>query len=477
MAQENNTLANFARGLVALLILACGVAGMAAMVVYGKKASPLVEPEPLRPPMVEVALVEPQEERLDIEVDGVVVPRREISVAAEVGGRVIGKSDVCRAGKFVRQGTLLIEIDPRDHDIEKRRLEEQLKQAEATLEELHVEETNTQELIKLAEDTLALKQREIARLEKIAEQGKDYVTESQLDAERSNELGARNALVTLQNQLRSIQSRRGGLNAARDLVRANLEKAALSLERTRITAPIDGMIVRDFVEADGYVAPGTVLAIIEDVSKCEVRCNLRMDQLYWIWNQERPNGSTPPVPGDGQDYLLPPTESTVIYRLGEHEYTWNGILARYDGIGLDETTRTVPCIVVVDKPNEVRRQGAADASPVRGPRALVRGMYVKVVAHAQLDTELLRVPERAVQPGERGNRAWRVRPDTSGSAEPNEGLLEEVAVKVISVMGDDALVRVVDGNLAPGDHVVVSPMVSADEGMRVRVVVESEKSR
>ncbi|NLE38480.1 MAG: hypothetical protein GX621_10695 [Pirellulaceae bacterium] len=477
MAQESSTLANIARGLVALLILACGVAGMAAMVVYGTKEPPLVEPEPLRPPLVEVALVEPQEERLDIEVDGVVVPRREITVAAEVGGRVIGKSDVCRAGKFVRQGTLLIEIDPRDYDIEKRRLEEELKQAEATLEELHVEETNTQELVKLAEDALVLKRREIARLEKIAEQGKDYVTESQLDAERSNELVARNALVTLQNQLRSIQSRRGRLNAARDLVRANLEKAALSLERTRITAPIDGMIVRDFVEVDGYVAPGTMLAIIEDVSKSEVRCNLRMDQLYWIWNQGRNNETAPSVSGTGQDYLLPPTESTIVYKLGEQEYLWSGTLARYDGIGLDETTRTVPCIVVVDKPNEVRQQGESSASPARGPRALVRGMYVKVVAHAQLDTRLLRVPERAVQPGERGNRVWAVRPDTSGSASPNEGLLDEIAVKVISVTDEDALVRVIEGNLAPGDHVVVSPMVSADEGMRVRVVVQSENAR
>ena len=52
---------------------------------------------------------------LDIEADGVVVPLREVTLAAEVGGRVVEKSELCKAGHFVKKGSVLFRIDPRDY--------------------------------------------------------------------------------------------------------------------------------------------------------------------------------------------------------------------------------------------------------------------------------------------------------------------------------------------------------------------------
>ena len=44
---------------------------------------------------------------LVIELDGVVVPLREVTLAAEVPGLVLRKAEACKAGRFVTEGTLL----------------------------------------------------------------------------------------------------------------------------------------------------------------------------------------------------------------------------------------------------------------------------------------------------------------------------------------------------------------------------------
>ena len=464
--EKSSGLANIIRVVATVGILAVGFGGLALMIVLGQPEAKTVEPEEKHSPLVETALVGLQRESLDIDVDGVVVPRREIGVAAEVGGQVIEKTDDCEAGKYVREGTLLVRVDPRDYQLEVRRLDKELKQAQVSLEELDVEEKNTRELIALAKDGLELQKKELARLEVLAKRGDQYVTDSAMDTERRNVLTARNALVTLESQLRTTEARRGRLEAARDLVQANLDKANLNLSRTEIKAPIDGMIVKDSVELDAYLSPGTVIATIEDVSKCDVRCNLRMDELYWIWNQ--PHAEQPlERETSTRSYRLPPTPTTVIYRMGDRQYEWNGILRRYDGIGLDETTRTVPCIVVVDKPDKISEHGTDSGQALRGPTALVRGMYVELKIHTRPDASLLQVPTVAIRPG---NKIFRVR----------GGILNIITVNVISVMGDLTVVTPKqqptlgkqDESLMPGDQVVVSQMPSVYNGMSVKARLE-----
>ncbi len=85
----------------------------------------------------EVATYEVSEYRgqLDLVVNGMVVPYREIKVAAEVAGRIAEKSKDFQAGNYVRQGTLLINIDPSDYEIDVRRLQAEVKQAEQMLAE------------------------------------------------------------------------------------------------------------------------------------------------------------------------------------------------------------------------------------------------------------------------------------------------------------------------------------------------------
>ncbi len=81
----------------------------------------------------------PESEDLDIEIDGIVTPFREIEVAAEVGGRIAKKEDVFRAGNFVSEGVRLIEIDRKDYELELKRIHQQVDQVDAELLEIEDE--------------------------------------------------------------------------------------------------------------------------------------------------------------------------------------------------------------------------------------------------------------------------------------------------------------------------------------------------
>jgi multidrug efflux pump subunit AcrA (membrane-fusion protein) len=441
-----------------LVILAAGVLAYTAIANF-RQPPPTVERKPLIP-LVETIAIQPHTGSVDIRADGAVVPFREINLSAEVGGRITFKSPQCRAGHFVTEGTLLLEIDPRTYQLDVNRLQEEVKQAEASLEELEVEIQNTGALVELANEEVALRKRELER--QLSLQGR-ATSEASIDESRRAELSARNNRTTLQNQQRVLEATRARLTSGRDLVQARLAQSELDLEKSKVVAPIDGVIVRESVEQDSFVQPGTALFSIEDTSAVEVRCNLRMEELDWILGQgttaftssaaEADPGIDPPQPH--QDYHLPRAPATVSYRLGEREYQWDGVLWRYEGIGLEEATRTVPVRILVSEPRKMRVQGSNGAA-LGGPRALVRGMFVRVLLHAEVEKPLLRVPERAVQPG---NVVWCVR----------DGRLAVVRLRNITLLDDVVIVPETEEGLRAGDRVISTPLTAAADGMIVQV--------
>ncbi|MDA8746289.1 biotin/lipoyl-binding protein, partial [Rubripirellula amarantea] len=114
-------------------------------------------------PQVKTIVAENHLDGLQIEVDGVVVPYRQIDLAAEVGGRVLFKSDRCRTGRTVKAGEVLIRIDPQDYELEVRRLTEELNQADATIGELEAELQTTENQIIAAREQLKIDQRQLER--------------------------------------------------------------------------------------------------------------------------------------------------------------------------------------------------------------------------------------------------------------------------------------------------------------------------
>jgi multidrug efflux pump subunit AcrA (membrane-fusion protein) len=440
------------RIVVPLAILLAGVLGFVAL--RAMKAKPASTERPSPVPLVETVLTRSHEGGLTFSVDGLVVPYREINLSAESAGRVAVKADACRAGTFVTRGTPLITIDGRDYELEVKRLERELAQSNVSIEELDVEVANSQSLVELAREQLTLQRKELERIETLA--GKGFSTTSELDRTKRDELAVMNSVMTLDNQTALLNTRRNRLESARDLCQSQLERAELDLARTKVVSPIDGVVVEEMVEEDSYVQKGASLLKLEDTSAVEVRCNLRMDQLLWLWSQ-LPKRDAEESSREQRDYQIPPAPVTVSYELAGKHFEWTGVLSRFDGIGVDERTRTVPCRALVSNPREVRvttPDGQPAASPA-GPPALVRGMYVTVSVQARAGSPLLEIPESAVRPG---NKVWEV----------VDGRLAIRRVRVAHTGDEMVLIHSDGSDLEPGAKLISSPLAQADEGMPVK---------
>jgi len=432
-----------------LLILAAGIAVFLSL---GSQPPP-TRKEVAAPAALAVSTVElePVKGGITIEADGVVVPLREVTLAAEVGGRVRTKSPACNEGQVVEAGTVLFEIDRRDYELDVSRLERERNQADLSIGELDEETLQNAESIALAQRQLELARREAARLKNL--KSERIVTESDHDRALREELTATNALTLLEGQKRVLAKRRSRLLEAQQLAATMLEKAQLDLARTMIRAPITGMIVEDKVEQDSFVSKGTPLVTIEDTSAAEVRTSLEMDDIARIWAGRRPADAADRGAHEGLD-----TPATVVYRLGDTVYAWDGVLSRQEGRGLDEKTRTLPCRVRVADPAAVKvidRYGAAlPRLPAGAPRALLRGMFVEVRVHVDSPEELVSIPAEAQRPG---GDVWVMR----------DGKLVVLRPRPVQAGGGRVTYESAASGLEPGDRVVVSQVPKARSGMAV----------
>lgn len=366
--------------------------------------------------------------RLDLEVDGVVVPFREVQIATEVAGQIVFKAPECEAGNYVEKGQLLIRIDPSDYQNEIDRLTQLKEQEYQSIRELDQELVNVNRLLEIAREDVALQEREIARLEKMPA---GFASAAEIDQAQRSRLQAVNTRVGLENEADLMQRRRSRLEAAEKLVETQLRLAQSNLERTEIRSPVAGVIFREDAELNSFVQRGEVIVTIEDTSKAEVAVNLRTDQLYWVLDQARRGSEElmPTASGNARSYSLPPTEASILYRVAGREdevFRWHGILERYDGIGFDAVSRTVPVRLVVDEPRRYQvGSGTGQPKPASsGPSALVRGMFVTVVLHVEPKRDLVVVPAVGLKPG---HRVWKFVPDPSVLALEDKPKLDDKA--------------------------------------------------
>jgi multidrug efflux pump subunit AcrA (membrane-fusion protein) len=366
-------------------------------------------------PIVAVGSIASSEslESLDVSISGTVVPFRQINLAVEVAGRVRLKSENCQIGRFVKQGDVLFELDPTDFELEVERLQAMRESEYAQQRELDQEISNANNSLSLAEEELAIQERELKRLGTLP---KGFASDTELDQARRQKVASANQRLTIQNQLQMFETRRTRLKLAERLAAAQLQQARVNLERTKIVSPIDGVIVTESVQTDSFVQRGATLCVIEDTQCVEVSCNLRTDQLLLVLEQRSDDPKSDPSSRvvHGSSYELPKTDVTVSYRVTGREdisYEWKGHLSRYEGVGLDPQSRTVPIRIRVDNPREVYRNGTLiDEQSNGGLPALVRGMFVECNIHTDTPRNTILIPKLGLKPG---NQVWKFVRDDS----------------------------------------------------------------
>jgi RND family efflux transporter MFP subunit len=245
--------------------------------------------------LVETVTVERKTWSPQLVVLGTVQAAQEIVLSPRVRGQVLELSSSFVPGGMVKEGELLLQIDPADFENTVSIRRSELEQVEASWE---------------------------------IEEGRQNLAKQELELLGDSIDEVNRALVLRKPQAASIKSQ---LNASR----AAVERAELDLARTKLFAPFDAQVLQRSVNVGSQVQPGDDLAQLVGVDEYWVIAAVPIRNLRWIkFGQSGTEGST--VTLSNSDAW-----GSNIVRQGR--------VARMIG-ALDEETRLARVLVTVDDP-------------------------------------------------------------------------------------------------------------------------------
>jgi membrane fusion protein (multidrug efflux system) len=202
-----------------------------------------------------------------------------VQVTSEVAGTV--RTIHPRETEWVKAGQPLIELDPADARIA---MDAALADLGATVRQVRGSYPQTGRLqaqIAARETDLARARDDYRRRQSIAAGG--AVSTEELAHAREVVAGAEAALRSAREDLNVALAQTGGIEASRhpQVMRAiaRVREAALALERTRITAPVNGVVARKGAQLGQRVNAGTPLLAIVEIDDAWVDANFKEVQL------------------------------------------------------------------------------------------------------------------------------------------------------------------------------------------------------
>lgn len=284
-------------------------------------------------PIVEIVRAVSESVRLNVQSQGVVSPRTEIELTAEVAGKVVGVHPSFAAGGFFNVDDLLVTIDPRDYDY----------------------------AVIIAEGRVA-------------------DARSQLAQEQARVKQARHEWETLRKDRPApIAMREPQLAEARAELRATeAELAVTQLNRTRceLRAPFPGRVRKRYVDIGEYVMRGKALARIYSTDFAEVRLPITVDQVGFLDLPLTKNA-------DGKHPNGPQVALTG--RFADKIHRWQGQVVRTEGV-VDETTGTIYVVAQVKDP-----YGRSESRP-----PLLAGLFVQADIQGYEQSDVFVLPLSAV---------------------------------------------------------------------------------
>lgn len=370
---------------IAVIIVALG----AAKVIKANKPEPVSRTPPPNTLLVEVERLQRTDYPVIIRSQGTVQPTITNKLVPEVAGSVslLGKAFVI-GGRF-SAGDTLVEIDRRDYDIALTQAKANLAQADAQLEEQS-----------------ALAESARAEWKALGRRGKP------------------SSLTLREPQLAAA-------SANRDAAQAQVLRAELDLQRTRLLAPYDGIVSARSVDPGQFVSRGSPIGQIHGIDSVDVRLPLSNRQLTYL-----------DTTGGAQVEL----SATI----GNADRMWLGELNRVEGV--DAATQQLNIIVRVNAPydNDV---ATSDNFPLRV------GQYVNARIAGQVLRDVFVIPRAAL----REEREVLIMSD--------ENTIERRAVTV--AWSDDDFAAITEG-LIDNDALVTTPLSTVTDGTPVQVISENK---
>jgi len=226
--------------IIPIVILAAGIAAMAVFSSMKKPPEEKVEVD--NTPIVAVSEISVTPMTLEVNSYGMVTPKYETELIAQVNGEIVELSDTFLRGGFVKKNQLLARIDPNDYQAALIDAQASMATARAALE------------------------KEVAQ-GKVAEREWKQITDTS-----PTELSLRKP--QLAQELARVKA-----------AQASVLRAERNLERTEIRAPYDAMINSRNIGLGSFVGIGSKIGHVLATATAEIRLPVADNQLEFLANQ------------------------------------------------------------------------------------------------------------------------------------------------------------------------------------------------
>ena len=263
--------------------------GITVIMIFAKPAPKSVQNK-FVPPVVETMNAIPQSHKVQINSQGTVVPRTEITLTSEIPGKIDFVSRKIQSGSSFDKGDTLLVLDQRDFELALIAAQSSMYQAQVVYER------------ELAESEVAKK-------------------------EWGNINGGKASNLALRKP--QLDQAKAALAAAE----ANYQRALLNVERTYILAPFKGRVRNEYVDVGMVVSPGIPLAQIYAVDMVEVTLPIAESDIKFL-----------SIPLDGR--MVPFSKQpgmTLSSSFAGFTQRWNGKILR-SAAEIDSRTRMLSVI-------------------------------------------------------------------------------------------------------------------------------------
>jgi RND family efflux transporter MFP subunit len=314
-----------------------------------------------------------------------------LEVRPQVSGHVVEVHPSFQVGGRVKTGEVLFKIDPRDYEI--------------ALDVARAELTRAEFELKL-------------------EQGSQVVAKREWDLLGAESSDANKLNRELALRIPHMRQKQAALKAAR----SQFEKAKLDLERTRIKAPFDVLVLNEAVEEGKFLSPQTIAAKVVATKEFFVKVKIPRASLKWVGKIDDANKMPVKIIQDVG---------------GKEQVERKGNLLRNIG-RVEEMGRMVQLLISISNPLD----------PPNGLSQILLGSYVRVEIEGPRLDDVIAIPRAALR---ENSRVWIV---------GKESKLEYRKIEVLHSKDEKVFIQ---DQLKTGELIITSPVKNALEGTLLEV--------
>jgi len=204
-----------------------------------------------------------------------------VALAARINGAV--KAVYVNNTDFVKQGNLLVELDPTDYIVDLEKKKADFWQAIIKVKQLQDDVGQRRALLNIAQVEYERAEKDLANRKDLA---KGAVAKEELEHTQYGAEETRAKIRQAKWDLRAAVDALGSLGVVShpliEEATVALKVAFLNLKRTKIVAPVDGYVANRSVQVGEWVVPGHQLLEVIPLSGVWVDANFKETQLYDI---------------------------------------------------------------------------------------------------------------------------------------------------------------------------------------------------